>query len=235
MTSAPGPGPGDANAAGARSPAAPQAGLREPRTPNPAAATHRLPVEQQLQRGKSVRGRLPRARAGPRQQVLPLQGQRDGLLLDQRGSRPAQVGDGLGDTTRGSAHRPSAAPSPAGPAAQPSPVPAGAGGRGPCARSPKPPGPPCRGWAGTARTRARQEGRDGTWGATTNQLRGHRPLPEVLEPGLPADGGAVRLRRCASPGSPGRRGRRRLPGPLGLKSCSRLSLASRRFPQRLLR
>lgn len=84
-------------------------GRREPWSPHPAAATHRLPVKQQLQRGNGIRGRLPRARAGPSQQVLPFQGQRDGLFLDQRGSRPAQVGDGLGD--RRTVHR--AAPPPA--------------------------------------------------------------------------------------------------------------------------
>lgn len=64
-------------------------------------ATHRLPVEQQLQHRNGISGRLPRASAGPSQEVLPLQGQRDGLFLDQRGPRPAQVGDGLGETRGG--------------------------------------------------------------------------------------------------------------------------------------
>lgn len=72
--------------------------------PRPAHPTvpgaHRLPVEQKLQHRQCVGGGLPRARAGPGQQVLPLQRQRNGLLLDQRRSRPAQVCDCLRDTRR---------------------------------------------------------------------------------------------------------------------------------------
>lgn len=46
--------------------------------------------------GDGVRGGLSRPGSGPSQKILPLQSQRDGLLLDEGGLRPAQVRHGLG-------------------------------------------------------------------------------------------------------------------------------------------
>lgn len=172
-------------------------GRREPWSPHPAAATHRLPVKQQLQRGNGIRGRLPRARAGPSQQVLPFQGQRDGLFLDQRGSRPAQVRDGLGDKTHCSPRCP--APNHVGLAAQPSLVPAGAWGRGPCARNPTPPGPPCRGSAGTAHKHCKTRRRVGR-----HHQSASRAPPPPGSAGAWASGVPAGLWSCGGALGPGR-------------------------------